>query len=111
MVSQRAIGLVATIVLCVFYIYFTMWVMITPLIDSDQSIHNYFPHRKWAFIVPIYTGCVFLSLVFTFTGFTLIYEKNSGDRIRNFKNKIVQEQAMPSVLAANSAFRGYSIHN
>ena len=78
-----------TVSTVVFYIYFTFWVMITPLIDSDESIQNYFPERKWAFIIPIYTGCVFLSLVLTFTGLALIYEKDSDDRVTKYKNKIM----------------------
>lgn len=66
--------------------------MITPLIDKDEAIQAYFPHRKWAFIVPIYSGCVFLSLVLTFTGLALIYEKNSEDRVRGYKNQMMQMQ-------------------
>lgn len=86
MYSQKVIGLISTILICTFYVYFTMWVMITPLIDKDEAIQAYFPHRKWAFIVPIYSGCVFLSLALTFTGLALINEKNSEDRVRNYKN-------------------------
>lgn len=90
MSSQKVIGLISTILICTLYVYFTMWVMITPLIDKDEAIQAYFPHRKWAFIVPIYSGCVFLSLVLTFTGLALIYEKNSEDRVRNYKNQMMQ---------------------
>ena len=63
--------------------------MITPLIDKGESIQNYFPERKWAFIVPIYSGCVFLSLVLTFTGLALIFEKNSHDRIKEYKKSVM----------------------
>ena len=77
--------MISTIILVTFYVYFTMWVIVTPLIDKDEAIQSYFPSRKWAFIVPIYSGCVFLSLALTFTGLALINEKNSEDRVRNYK--------------------------
>ena len=86
MITQKVIGMVSTIILCTCYVYFTMWVMVTPLIDKDEAIQAYFPSRKWAFIVPIYSGCVFLSLALTFTGLALINEKNSEDRVRNYKS-------------------------
>ena len=65
-----------------------MWVMITPLIDASESIHSYFPDRRWAFIVPIYSGCVFLSFVLTFTGLALINDKNSEERLQNYKQNL-----------------------
>ena len=116
MYSQKVIGLISTILICTSYVYFTMWVMITPLIDKDEAIQAYFPHRKWAFIVPIYSCCVFLSLVLTFTGLALIYEKNSEDRVRNYKNHQMQMQgppstAMPSAtpVAPTGSFGSYSM--
>ena len=84
MYSQKAIGMWSTIFLIGSYAYFTMWIMITPLIDKDEPIQAYFPHRKWAFIVLVYAGCVFLSLVLTFTGLALIFEKKSEERVRNY---------------------------
>ena len=88
MVTQKSIGLVLTIILVVFYVYFTFWVIFTPLIDRDQNIQNYFPNRIWAFIVPIYSGCVFLSLVLTFTGLALISEKHSDAKVQEYKQQM-----------------------
>ena len=88
MVNQRTFGCISTFILVSSYLYFTIWVMITPLIHQGESFHNYFPERKWAFIVPIYSGCVFLSLVLTFTGLALIYEKNSAERIQDYKERV-----------------------
>ena len=85
--TQKIIGLILTILICLSYAYFTTWVMITPVIDIDHGFQLYFPSRKWAFIVPIYTGCIFLSIVLTFTGFALLYEKESEQRINNYKLK------------------------
>ena len=95
MVDQKTIGLISTVLLVVGYIYFTVWVMITPLIDEDQSIQAYFPKRKWAFIVPIYSGCVFLSLVLTFTGLALIFEKNSHEKIKTYKKRVMDSYSPP----------------
>ena len=38
MYSQKAIGMWSTIFLIGSYAYFTMWIMITPLIDKDEPI-------------------------------------------------------------------------
>mmetsp|Transcript_1364 Transcript_1364/g.2412 ORF Transcript_1364/g.2412 Transcript_1364/m.2412 type:complete len:93 (-) Transcript_1364:163-441(-) len=86
--EQKTIGLILTILTVTFYVYFSVWVLVTPMIDGGEKIQDYFPERKWAFIVPIYTGCVFLSLVLTFTGLALIYEKNSQQRVQDYKSRI-----------------------
>ena len=104
MVEQKTIGLISTVLLIVGYIYFTVWVMITPLIDEDQSIQAYFPERKWAFIVPIYSGCVFLSLVLTFTGLALIFEKNSHEKIKAYKKRVMENYNPSQAQQKTSSF-------
>ena len=74
-----------TTVLIISYLYFTAWVMVTPYVDEDHVFQTYFPERKWAFIVPVYVGCVFLSFVLTYIGLALVHEKNGEAKIENYK--------------------------
>ena len=39
------------------YAYFTLWVVVVPLIDADHAVHAFFPERYWALALPV-TGYV-----------------------------------------------------
>jgi hypothetical protein len=45
MVEARTCGWIYLITLITIWTYYTVWMLITPLIDEDQPIHSYFPNR------------------------------------------------------------------
>lgn len=61
-----ALGFVGTLLL---YLYYTVWVILTPFVDADLAwFHQFFPALWWAFAVPTALLVVGLSGVMTFVG-------------------------------------------
>ena len=51
------------------YLYYTIWVLLTPFVDSDVLwFHSLFPDRWWAVAVPTALFVLGLTSVVTFVG-------------------------------------------
>ena len=72
--ESRVKGYIWFISLLAFWIYYTIWIMISPFIDSNHVIQSYFPERKWGISIPILLGIGFLSISLTFIGIALIMD-------------------------------------
>ena len=46
MVEARAFGKIYLTLIIVFWLYYTTWILITPLIDEDHPIQSYFFKRE-----------------------------------------------------------------
>ena len=75
MAEASLVGFIWLLVSFIVWVYFTIWLMITPFIDDHHPFNNYFPERKWGIIVPILLGIIFLTFVFTLAGIALMSEK------------------------------------
>lgn len=61
------------------YLYYTVWVLLTPFVDKDVAwFHSLFPDRWWALAVPTALLVLGLTLVITFVG--LVSLGTSGSR-------------------------------
>jgi dolichyl-phosphate mannosyltransferase polypeptide 2 regulatory subunit len=56
-------------------VYYTFWVLITPFIDADQPIHQWFPHRQYALTIPLVMFLLLLTVVGIFLGLVMINSK------------------------------------
>ncbi|XP_071494274.1 dolichol phosphate-mannose biosynthesis regulatory protein-like [Diadema antillarum] len=45
------------------FVYYTFWIIVLPFIEADQIVHQLFPPRKYAVIVPFVAGGVALLIV------------------------------------------------
>ncbi|KAI9360435.1 dolichol phosphate-mannose biosynthesis regulatory, partial [Zopfochytrium polystomum] len=52
--------------------YYTLWAMILPFIDESNSIHDYFPPRRLAIIIPLFLLVTGVSAICGFIAFVLI---------------------------------------
>ena len=100
MATSKTIGLISLILTIISYCYFCFWILITPLIDIDQPIQQYFPRKIWAFMVCCYGGCLLLSLALTFTGISLINEKHSDKRIEDYKKKVAEAESRSQITSS-----------
>lgn len=71
-IGDRAFGLVLLLFSVSVFSYYTFWVLITPFVDSDHFVHNYFPNREFAVLIPGLAGVALLSLVMVFVGVVLV---------------------------------------
>uniref|UniRef100_A0A8B9PWY8 Dolichol phosphate-mannose biosynthesis regulatory protein n=1 Tax=Apteryx owenii TaxID=8824 RepID=A0A8B9PWY8_APTOW len=47
----------------VLFVYYTVWIVILPFIDSDHGIHQYFLPREYAVIIPVVAGLLLLLFI------------------------------------------------
>ncbi|KAM6371910.1 dolichol phosphate-mannose biosynthesis regulatory protein [Pluvialis apricaria] len=50
----------------VLFVYYTLWIIILPFIDSDHGIHQYFLPREYAVIIPVVAGLLLLLFIGVF---------------------------------------------
>ena len=72
MVEQRTLGQLLLVVSTTCYIYYTVWMLFTPLIDEDHSLQNYFPDRIYGVMVPTMLGYLLISIIITSSGIILL---------------------------------------
>jgi threonine/homoserine/homoserine lactone efflux protein len=44
------------------WLYFTLWIVVSPLVDAGHPVQQWFPQRFWALVVPIVSGVVVLAV-------------------------------------------------
>ncbi|TRZ14722.1 hypothetical protein HGM15179_012386 [Zosterops borbonicus] len=49
----------------VLFVYYTLWIIVLPFIDSDHGIHQYFLPREYAVIIPVAAGLLLLLFIET----------------------------------------------
>jgi dolichyl-phosphate mannosyltransferase polypeptide 2 regulatory subunit len=60
------------------FTYYTFWVMITPFIDKDHWLQDYFPDRSLAIVIPTMCGVAVITIVATFIGLVMIRADSSS---------------------------------
>jgi dolichol phosphate-mannose biosynthesis regulatory protein len=61
------------------FLYYTVWILVTPIIDSNHPVQSYFPDRESGLLVTTFGAYVFLSFLCTFAGVILINDKPLPD--------------------------------
>lgn len=104
MAEAKTKGLVSILVLFSFFVYYTFWMLITPFIDQSQKLLEYFPDRKWGYIVPIMMGLMVLVIMFTFSGLVLI-EENRQAVAKRTEEEIIEKE----IASQTRPLKDYSI--
>ncbi|XP_053852446.1 dolichol phosphate-mannose biosynthesis regulatory protein [Anomalospiza imberbis] len=55
----------------VLFVYYTLWIIVLPFIDSDHGIHQYFLPREYAVIIPVAAGLLLLLFIGVFIMFVM----------------------------------------
>lgn len=57
------------------WVYYTVWQLVTPIVDADHPIQDLFPSRESGLLIT--TFCAYLSMAYiaTFAGLILIFDK------------------------------------
>ena len=75
-VAGTALASLAALVL----VYYTLWLVVTPLFDDDLPVQAFFPPRYYAIVVPVAAGVVLFSTVTAFVGITMLKAKGKKRR-------------------------------
>lgn len=62
MISDKVVSVVVMVLLVVGYVWYTCWMVLTPMVDESHIIHHYFPDRYWGLALPISFGVVMFSI-------------------------------------------------
>jgi len=80
MVSDRVVGTVLLSVSTIVFVYYSVWVLVTPFVDGEAWVGFLFPDRYYALIVPITLLFIILIVIFTFIALVMI---RGGKRKKN----------------------------
>ncbi|KAJ3128231.1 hypothetical protein HK100_009301 [Physocladia obscura] len=69
--SDQIVGGTLLIISLVVFVYYTTWALILPLLDTTNSLHEYFPDRVWAVRVPVILLVIGGSLIGVFVASVL----------------------------------------
>ncbi|KLU87513.1 dolichyl-phosphate mannosyltransferase polypeptide 2 [Magnaporthiopsis poae ATCC 64411] len=50
---DKLVGLAMLVAASVVFLYYSVWTLIMPFVDSDHPLQNVFPPRVWAIRVPV----------------------------------------------------------
>ncbi|KAM5146176.1 dolichol phosphate-mannose biosynthesis regulatory protein [Mantella aurantiaca] len=69
--SDRLAGIGLVTFSAVLFLYYTLWVICLPFIDSDHVIHSYFLPREYAVLLPLVAALILLLLMGIFVTFVM----------------------------------------
>ncbi|CAM4568287.1 unnamed protein product, partial [Eretmochelys imbricata] len=73
-------GLVAFSLLL--FVYYTIWIIILPFIDSDHGIHKFFLPREYSVTIPVIAGLLLVLFVAGFCNDCDVEEQKTCKEIR-----------------------------
>ncbi|XP_009613856.1 dolichol-phosphate mannose synthase subunit 2-like [Nicotiana tomentosiformis] len=73
--ADRTIGLLLTVTSLFIFTYYTFWVIILPLVDTDHFVHNYFLPQEYAILIPVFAGMALICLLSMFIGYVMLKSK------------------------------------
>ncbi|RYP17122.1 hypothetical protein DL765_004741 [Monosporascus sp. GIB2] len=53
MQSGTLVGLAMLVAASVVFLYYSIWTLAMPFVDSDHPLHAFFPPRVWAIRIPV----------------------------------------------------------
>ena len=56
--NDRVLGLVLCTAATVAFAYYTVWALVTPFIDDDHPVLDWFPDRRYAVLLPAALGAL-----------------------------------------------------
>ncbi|KAK2072238.1 hypothetical protein P8C59_006608 [Phyllachora maydis] len=50
---DQLVGLAMLVAASVVFVYYTIWTLLMPFVDSDHPLQSFFPPREWAIRIPV----------------------------------------------------------
>ncbi|KAG3139158.1 hypothetical protein PI124_g17309 [Phytophthora idaei] len=77
--SDKAVGLVLLAISVIVYVYYSIWVLLTPFIDEDHPIRQFFLPYHYAISIPAVLLVLLFSGAATFIGMVMIKSQKKSD--------------------------------
>jgi hypothetical protein len=65
--NDAALGKILLIIICIFFCYYTAWVIVLPFTDPGHAINHLFRPVRYALLVPVSMGLIFIGTLVVFT--------------------------------------------
>jgi dolichyl-phosphate mannosyltransferase polypeptide 2 regulatory subunit len=79
--NDRVLGLVLCTAATVAFAYSTVWALVTPFIDDDHPVLDWFPDRRYAVLLPAALGALLVACVCVFLGSVMaVHLRNHGPK-------------------------------
>ena len=72
MVNKRTVAIIVLVATWVFFAYYTIWILVTPALDDNFWMQDYFPDRMYGIMPTSLLAYMILAYMFTFAGIALI---------------------------------------
>ncbi len=83
-ITDKLFGLTLMMLSTVLFCYYTVWVIILPLFDTEHILNSYFLPKEFALIIPIILGLVLLSMVGVFI-LVVLYKDSQKKKLKKIK--------------------------
>ncbi|CAM9391690.1 unnamed protein product, partial [Ectocarpus fasciculatus] len=70
--SDKLVGSGLLLVSVTIFVYYTLWVIVLPFVDTSHPVQDFFLPRKYAIAIPTVLVILLVTLVATFIGLTLM---------------------------------------
>ncbi|CAN0446294.1 unnamed protein product, partial [Ectocarpus sp. 8 AP-2014] len=70
--SDKLVGSGLLLVSITIFVYYTLWVIVLPFVDTSHPVQDFFLPRKYAIAIPTVLVILLVTLVATFIGLTLM---------------------------------------
>jgi dolichyl-phosphate mannosyltransferase polypeptide 2 regulatory subunit len=64
------------------YVCVCVCVCVQPFVDTDHFVHNYFPAREYAIIIPGLAGAALISFVLVFVGVVMVKSRHAKPKAK-----------------------------
>lgn len=85
MITDKLLGGLLTLASISIFSYYTIWVLVLPLLESTHFLQQYFPAHVYAIAIPATALAVGVVLVCIFVGVVMIKESNKAAAAKSKK--------------------------
>ena len=77
MVDKRTLATIILVLTWVLFAYYTIWILVTPALDSNHWMQEYFLDRMYGILPTSLLAYLILAYMFTFAGIALITDSEN----------------------------------
>ncbi|KAI9734529.1 MAG: hypothetical protein M1834_002130 [Cirrosporium novae-zelandiae] len=69
---DKLVGAAMLVIATTVFLYYTIWTLLMPFVDTDHPLHDLFPPRVWAIRIPVILILLGSAVVGSFLGVIMI---------------------------------------
>ncbi len=70
--NDRTVGVLGLFVVNVAFLYYTLWMVVTPFVDSTHFTQQWFPPREYGVLIPALTVSIGFGTALSIVGWHLV---------------------------------------